>query len=87
MNEEAKKILEELKAMVLEYHRLAGVLDNVVEQIDLVADGGPGDYTAMYVKQQLIHMNDMKMCRGLTNLDVKEQSLWDKLIKELKKGV
>ena len=85
MNEEAKKILEELKAMVLQYHRLASVLDVIVEEIDLVADGGPGDYVAMYVKQHLTYMNDIKLCRGLTNLDIKEQSLWDKLIDELRK--
>ena len=85
MNEEAKKIIEELRGVVLSYHRTAGMLDSIIEQIDLVADGGPGEYTALYVVQQLRYLDDFRLSRNLVNLDVKERALWDKLIKELKK--
>lgn len=86
MNEEVKKTIEELKGVVLSYHRTAGVLDDIIGQIEREVDNSSGRrYMELYMKHQLQYLNDCRIHRGLVNLDIKERALWDKLIEEFKK--
>jgi hypothetical protein len=82
MDTNIKDLIEELKGVVLDLHRSAGNLDQLIQTIE-IEEGAPSnkeEYLKMYIRSQGLYREDFKKARGYNELDEKEKIIWKKLI-------
>lgn len=78
MNEDAKNAIKELKEVVLEFHRTAGKLDDIVREIESTKESG--DYLSIFIRAKRLYREDVKSQNDYKNLDKREEHAWNKLI-------
>lgn len=81
MNENTKQKLEELKELVLNLHRSAGMLDHLITQIEFNVDGKDIETDNCYIRSQAINRLDWLSMQGL--MLEKERNIWLELIDKL----
>ena len=84
MNETAQRKIEELKRLVLDLHRSAGMLDKLIMDIEFYVDGKDTKADRHYVRNQLAHRDDWLTMWGLRNASEKEKQIWIELIDSFK---
>lgn len=82
MSKDAKNVIEKLKGMVLAFHRTAGHLDKIIQEMeDAELDS---ECFPLYVRAQMMYREDMKKQNNYENLDKMEKHIWDELIESVK---
>ena len=83
MNENTKTFIEELKKVVLDLHRSAGQLDEIIQSIETEMENNDSDknYMDMYISHMLRYRLDAKDSKGYNQLETRELAIWDQLIK------
>jgi Mg2+ and Co2+ transporter CorA len=82
MNNNVKFAIGELKEVVMDLHRSAGRLDDIIQGIEREeAENEP--FFEMYIKAQAQYRGNIKTVFG--DLDAKETLIWEKLINLAKK--
>ena len=82
MNDETKKVIEELKTIMLDMYRNASDLDQWIQQVERLM----GDETIdpellnLHIKTLLSYRMDIKLNRSYDTLDQRELIVWKKLI-------
>lgn len=82
MDAKMKDLIEELKGVVLNLHRSAGNLDQLIQAIE-IEEGPPSnkeDYLKMYIRSQGLYREDFKKALDYNKLDEKEKIIWKKLM-------
>lgn len=82
MDTKMKEFIGELKGVVLDLHRSAGNLDQLIQTIEF-EEGAPSnkeDYLKMYIRSQGLYREDFKKALGYNELDEKEKTIWEKLM-------
>jgi hypothetical protein len=85
MTENAKKLIEELKEIMMDYHRSAGNLDDIIRSIETenekIVDK---ECRLFFIANQASHRRVTIRYR-FENLEKRESDLWNKLLDEVKK--
>lgn len=76
--------INDLRNLVLQLHRSAGQLDDILRSIETSNETDPY-YAICYIKSLITYREEMKRFAGFNNFDEQEEILWQKLISELKK--
>lgn len=85
MDENTKKLLEDLKKIVSDLHRSAGQLDDILQDIEIVSEGiNDPEYMRAYILTHANYRKDAILVR-FKDLEKKERSIWEELRKTLKK--
>ena len=79
MSENVKKLIEELKEVMIELHRSAGNLDRAIREIE--RDYTNTDDKLLFVKVQAKYRENSKHYL-FNNLEERENEIWQKLIFE-----
>ena len=80
LNEKQKGIIEDLKVIVLDLHRSAGDLDNMVQQIVAVASADDDEeYARVFMLSLSQYRKQFKMAHGYDNLEDKENETLSRL--------
>lgn len=81
MNTNITKSLDELKTIVMALHRSAGMLDDMIQMIELEAcKEGDEEYLKMYIKQLFNYRKEGKKRKGYSELDEMEADIWARLL-------
>lgn len=82
MNNEFTNTLNELRGVVLDLHRSAGKLDNIICNIESLneEDLNDLDYMNKYVKHLYMHRVDSNIRNGYGSLNEEENDIWKRLI-------
>ena len=85
MNTNITKTLDELKTIVTALHRSAGILDDLIQKIELenstVMDE---EYLMVYIKQICNYRADIKNYKGYSELDEMETDIWARLLADMR---
>lgn len=86
MNEETKKMIEELEKMVLYLHRSASQLDECVQSMKILAemDFANKSYLSMVFKRHRLNRYERLHKTNLFKLEDREDAVWSKLIESVK---
>lgn len=81
MNEETKKLIEELKGIVLDMYRSAGDLDQWIQQLESVLNDEDMDADVLntHVKMLMSYRMQVKYNKGFRAIETKEDSIWTRL--------
>ena len=87
MNEESKKLIEEMKGVVLDMFRSAADLDQWIQQLEseLGKDDNDSDYQRIYVNTISGYREHIKYGRRYNSLDAREASIWERLKIEIQR--
>lgn len=77
--------IEELKAIVMDLHRSAAQLDDIIQRIELDKETHNDKYHLMFVRTEQLYREDLKRVRGYSDLEERERLIWQKLLENLKK--
>lgn len=88
--DEKKKLIDELKQIMLDMYRNAGELDRFIQNLEWETDGrysletSPKDpeYLKMFIQAQYAYRMDQKRVCSYSSLDARENSVWQRLILE-----
>jgi hypothetical protein len=81
VNEKVIKSIEELKRIVLDLHRSAGILDNMLQSIDEELESkGNIEYQNMFIKAQVRFYLDRKNFCDYGSLDQRTEQICYQLI-------
>ena len=82
MSNEVKKIIEEMKSVVMDFHRTAAHLDNAICNLEFELSSGnyDKDYLLLLTKYLEREREDLKLNRGYHELNQREEELWEKLV-------
>jgi hypothetical protein len=83
MNENAKKEIEKLKEIVMRLHRSAGMLDNLVQQLEFNI-GNDLRSNQHYVEIQADYREGYLRITKCANCDDQEKQIWANLIASFK---
>ena len=85
--EEKKKLIEELKQIMLDMYRNAANLDSFIQCLEnpMMTNSGNLEYDKMYVDSQYMHRRYQKSVLDYDRLDERENSVWERIIMEYKK--
>lgn len=84
MNKKAKEKLEELKEIVLDLHRSAGMLDRLIMNIESIT-GEDDKFNEVLINQQCRLRFDQLKATEFGNLTEKERTIWLNLIDSFSK--
>ena len=80
LNEKQKGIIEDLKVIVLDLHRSAGDLDNMVQQMVVAANADDDEeYARIFMLSLSQYRKQFKMAHGYDNLEAKEVEVLSRL--------
>lgn len=80
LNEKQKEIIEDLKVIVLELHRSAGDLDNMVQQMVETANTvDDEEYAQIFMLSLSQYRKQYKTAHGYDNLEAKEVEVLSRL--------
>ena len=80
LNEKQKGIIEDLKVIVLDLHRSAGDLDNMVQQMVVAANADDDEeYARIFMLSLSQYRKQFKMAHGYDNLEAKENEILSRL--------
>lgn len=78
--------IEELKAIVTDLHRTAAQLDEIIQQMEIEEKSiVTAEYHQMFVRSEFSYRKDFKRARGYSDLEERENLIWQKLLENLKK--
>ena len=83
MNENIKKSIEELEAMVKALHRSAANLDDIIEKIKVVGLTEGEEYLKEYIRVEKNFRMATKKYAGYAELDEMEDDIWERLITDI----
>lgn len=87
MNEKAKEQIEKMKDLVMQLHRSAGNLDQMIQDIETDMNGVSNvDYLIHYIKAKQLWRTEIKRHCGFDNFAKDEAKIWNNLIKAIKEG-
>ena len=84
MNKKAKEKLEELKEIVLDLHRSAGMLDRLIMNIESNI-GSDDKFNEILINHQCVLRFDQLKAKDIGDLTEKEKTIWLNLIAALSK--
>lgn len=85
MNEKAKEQIEKMKELVMQLHRSAGNLDQMIQDIEKeMYDISNADYLIHYIKAKQLWRTDIMRYHGFDNFAKDEEKIWKELIKAIK---
>ena len=82
------KRIDKLKEVVMDLHRSAGQLDQLIQSIENELVGGDEidkDFLMVFVKSQEQYREQFKTAREYHILDEKEEFYWEKLLQAIEK--
>ena len=84
MTDETKKLIEELKGIVLDLYRNAGDLDQWIQHLESEAADKETDPMVLKIYIQTIrrYRTEIKHNKRFSSLDAREESVWERLIIE-----
>lgn len=80
--EEKKKLIEELKQIMLDMYRNAANLDSFIQYLEGQVELDRSSYSKMYIQTQYVYRLDQKRVCNYSSLDARENSVWERLILE-----
>lgn len=80
--EEKKKLIEELKQIMLDMYRNAANLDRFIQYLEGQVELDRSSYSKMYIQTQYVYRLDQKRVCNYSSLDARENSVWERLILE-----
>lgn len=86
---EVTKRVNELKDVVMNLHRSAGQLDQMIQSIELELFGREEidkKYLEAFVKSKMAYRENFKTAKGYHTLDEREEFYWEKLLQTIEKG-
>lgn len=87
MNKNVSNAIDELKQIVMDLHRSAGQLDEMIQSIENEFYGrtdADNRYLKCFVTSRKNYRESVKEARNYNSLDAKEQFVWEKLIGAIK---
>lgn len=85
MSENAKKLVEELKEVMMDLHRSAGQLDDAIRSIETeIKEEDDIGRIRYFIAAQLKFREEFKDHYHYEDFDKRENDLWQKLINEYK---
>lgn len=88
MSKNIKQRMDKLKEVVMDLHRSAGQLDQLIQSIEheiVGRDEIDYEYLMVFVKSQQNYRESLKSATGYDILNEKEEFYWEKLIETIKK--
>lgn len=89
MDKNIQKRLDKLKEVVMNLHRSAGQLDQMIQSIEVELVGKDEidkEWLMIFVKSQEDYRENYKTAHEYHILDEKEEFYWEKLIETIKRG-
>lgn len=80
--EEIKKLIEELKQIMLDMYRNAGDLDLYIRSLEDDMLDESDEWLKDYIQHHYMLRMDEKRVRNYSSLDARENSVWQRLILE-----
>lgn len=83
------KRVDKLKEVVMNLHRSAGQLDQMIQSIENELYGREEidkDFLKVFIKSQEQYRKDFKTVKEYHTLDEREEFYWEKLIQAIEKG-
>lgn len=85
---EATKRVNKLKDVVMNLHRSAGQLDQMIQSIEAELHGRDEvdkEWLHVFVKSQMQYREDFKTAKEYHTLDEREEFYWEKLLQAIEK--
>jgi uncharacterized protein YjgD (DUF1641 family) len=82
MNDEIKKLIEELEVIVLDMYRNASDLDQWIQHVERTINDETIDpeLKNLHIMMNASYRRDVKRLKNFNSLDGREESVWERLI-------